>query len=295
MSEALEALTTAMPLVLVLEDIHWSDGASLDLIASLARRQEPARLLVLATFRVLETSGRLHPLRALKQELTAHGACEELALQVLTREAVPSTLASGLSGRRWLRRWLELVHRRTDGLAVFMVSLVDYLVARRALACIDGQWRLTTDTGLAEIAVPIPCAPSSTGSSTSSATGARAARGGERGRSRVRGSRRREARDAKVIDVEALCQPLAQGGRLLISRGVAEFPEGPASERYAFVHSLYRDALYQRLTATRGSRCTAGSVTRWSDSTAPAPATWRPSSRRTSRAVAIPLAPFTTC
>ena len=60
-----------------------------------------------------------------------------------------------------------------------------------------------------------------------------------------------EARDAKVIDVEALCQPLAQGSRLLISRGVAEFPEGPALERYAFVHSLYRDALYQRLTATR--------------------------------------------
>ena len=139
MSEALEALTTAMPLVLVLEDIHWSDGASLDLIASLARRQEPARLLVLATFRVLETSGRLHPLRALKQELTAHGACEELALQVLTREAVDQYLGQRLVGAPVAPEVAELVHRRTDGLAVFMVSLIDYLVARRALACIEAN------------------------------------------------------------------------------------------------------------------------------------------------------------
>ncbi len=51
--------------------------------------------------------------------------------------------------------------------------------------------------------------------------------------------------------VEALCQPLAQRGHFLKSRGVAEWPDAPASERYAFVHSLYRDALYQRLPASR--------------------------------------------
>ncbi len=54
MAEALEALTAEIPLVLVLEDLHWSDYSTLDLIASLARRREPARLLLLGTFRPVD-------------------------------------------------------------------------------------------------------------------------------------------------------------------------------------------------------------------------------------------------
>src|SRR5262249_25234144 len=46
MAEAVEALTAEAPLVLVLEDLHWSDTATVDLVSLLARRQEPARLLL---------------------------------------------------------------------------------------------------------------------------------------------------------------------------------------------------------------------------------------------------------
>src|SRR5438132_121327 len=42
MAASIEALTVEMPLLLVLEDLHWSDYATLDLVAWLARRQEPA-------------------------------------------------------------------------------------------------------------------------------------------------------------------------------------------------------------------------------------------------------------
>jgi DNA-binding winged helix-turn-helix (wHTH) protein len=51
MAQALEVLTVERPLVLVLEDLHWSDHATLDLLSVLARRQEPARLLLLGTYR----------------------------------------------------------------------------------------------------------------------------------------------------------------------------------------------------------------------------------------------------
>jgi DNA-binding winged helix-turn-helix (wHTH) protein len=50
-AEALEVLTAQHPLVLVLEDLHWSDPSTLDLLAVLARRREPARLLLLGTYR----------------------------------------------------------------------------------------------------------------------------------------------------------------------------------------------------------------------------------------------------
>ncbi len=92
MAEALEALTAEIPLVLVLEDLHWSDYSTLDLIASLARRREPARLLLIGTFRPVDVIVRAHPLRAVKQELAAHGLCEELQVELLAgrrRRRVP--------------------------------------------------------------------------------------------------------------------------------------------------------------------------------------------------------------
>jgi predicted ATPase len=54
MAEALEVLTAERPLVLVLEDLHWSDRSTLDLLAYLARRREPARMLLVGTYRPAE-------------------------------------------------------------------------------------------------------------------------------------------------------------------------------------------------------------------------------------------------
>src|SRR5436309_13562653 len=51
LAAALEIVTAETPLVLVLEDLHWSDYATLDLLAVLARRGEPTRLLVLGRYR----------------------------------------------------------------------------------------------------------------------------------------------------------------------------------------------------------------------------------------------------
>jgi predicted ATPase len=45
LAEALERLTTERPLLLVLEDLHWSDGVTLDWLGYVARRRDPARLL----------------------------------------------------------------------------------------------------------------------------------------------------------------------------------------------------------------------------------------------------------
>jgi predicted ATPase len=69
MAEAIEVLAAQKPLILVLEDLHWSDPSTLDLIGLLARRQEPARLLLLGTYRPAEAMQQNHPLQAIKHEL----------------------------------------------------------------------------------------------------------------------------------------------------------------------------------------------------------------------------------
>ena len=64
LAEALEVFTAREPLVLVLEDLHWSDSATLEWLAYVARRRDPARLLVLGTYRPVEAAARTSPLRA---------------------------------------------------------------------------------------------------------------------------------------------------------------------------------------------------------------------------------------
>src|SRR4029453_7362260 len=93
LAEALELLTAQQPLVLVLEDLQWSDPSTLDLIAVLARRREPARLLLLGTFRPPEVLRRAHPLHTVQQELQLHGHGVELLLTLLTEEAIATYLA----------------------------------------------------------------------------------------------------------------------------------------------------------------------------------------------------------
>src|SRR5262249_18089681 len=63
LAEAVDILTAERPLVLVLEDLHWSDTATLAWLACVARRQEPARLLVIGTYRPMDVLVRAHPLR----------------------------------------------------------------------------------------------------------------------------------------------------------------------------------------------------------------------------------------
>ena len=75
--EALETITSDKPLLLVLEDLHWVDPSTVDLISTLARRRSPGKLMLIGTYRpVLE-----HPLKTVKQDLLVHQLCREIALR----------------------------------------------------------------------------------------------------------------------------------------------------------------------------------------------------------------------
>ena len=89
MVDALEALSADRPRVLVLEDLHWSDRATLDLINWLARRRELTQLLLHRTYRPVDVIVRAHPLHAVTSELGMHGLAEEMPLELLRDTEVP--------------------------------------------------------------------------------------------------------------------------------------------------------------------------------------------------------------
>jgi len=97
LAACLEDLARDVPLALVLEDVHWCDYSTLDLLAVLARRREPARLLVICTPRQVEVV-RDHPVARVKRELVRQGLCHDIVLEGLSPADVPDYLAARFAG-----------------------------------------------------------------------------------------------------------------------------------------------------------------------------------------------------
>ena len=81
------------PFVLFLDDLHWADVSTIDVLNYLAGRFDQMRLLVLATYRPADMTLAQHPFLAIRDELRAHGALEEIPLGFLDRRDVERYLA----------------------------------------------------------------------------------------------------------------------------------------------------------------------------------------------------------
>ena len=127
LAEALDALTMTLPLVLVLEDLHWSDVATVNVLTYLAQRRDAARLLLLGTYRPADVVVRAHPLRGVLQELRGRGLCDELALELLGPEEVAAYVAARLDGEATAALAARLYHQ-SEGNALFMVNVLEHLV-----------------------------------------------------------------------------------------------------------------------------------------------------------------------
>jgi DNA-binding winged helix-turn-helix (wHTH) protein len=144
-AEVLDTLTTERPLVLVLEDLHWSDYATVDLLALLARRRTPARLLVLGTYRPGEVRMPQHPLPVVVLDLQRHGLATEIPLRGLSAEAVATYLAARFPQQHFPGTLAGWMHQRTEGNPLFLVTLVQALLAQGLLQEHEGRWTLHAD------------------------------------------------------------------------------------------------------------------------------------------------------
>jgi hypothetical protein len=98
LADVLDVLAAETPRVLVLEDLHWGDHATVEALAYVAQRRAPARLLMVGTYRPVEAMLRGHPLRGTVQELCGRGQAVDLPLEFLPAEEVAAYMAERLGG-----------------------------------------------------------------------------------------------------------------------------------------------------------------------------------------------------
>jgi predicted ATPase len=117
-----QRLAASAPLLWVMEDLHWADRSTRDLVAFLAASLRSGRMLVVLTFRSDELD-RLHPLRGLLGELARNRRVRRLELPRFTRAELAVQLA-GLLGTDPPARLVDDVYARSDGNPFFAEELV---------------------------------------------------------------------------------------------------------------------------------------------------------------------------
>jgi ATP/maltotriose-dependent transcriptional regulator MalT len=118
----LAGLTLRQPVLLIIEDVHWIDPSSRDLLAFIVHNARRDRLVVVVSYRPDEL-GRGHPLRPFVAELERSGRAERLDLTGLGRSDVAQQ-AAAITGQRLPARATETIFTRSDGNPFFVEELL---------------------------------------------------------------------------------------------------------------------------------------------------------------------------
>jgi DNA-binding SARP family transcriptional activator/predicted ATPase len=246
MLETLEAISQATPLVLVLEDLHWSDLSTVDLLDGLARRSEYARLLVLGTFRRTDAVAQQHPIHGLARSLRGRGLCAEIAVGQLDPSAVEDYVTERIDADI-AREVAAILHERTSGHPLFVTTLLDSWVEQDLLAQrppdlahlgsgVPDTVRQLIEQTLEQLDPAdreLLSAASVVGQEFSTAAVA-------------------AATEHPELDVDVRCDGLADAGQFVVRAGEECWPDGTVSARYRFAHDLPREVLYESVpTALR--------------------------------------------
>lgn len=244
----LEALAQDQVLVLVLEDLQWSDPATVDLLAHLAQGMAPARLLLVGTLRADDTLLQAHPAASLARRLASHAQTTALALPLLSSAQVLQLIERRFGDAELASRLAPQLQRQSEGHPLFLNALLDHLVEQGRLVSGTRGWVLAEDaaSGLAvlpdrlrtmiEVRLAGLAAEEQTLLEAASAIGAQFSL-----------QLLAAALQRPMPELEAACQGLVRRQRFLRTLAVAQWPDGSSGAVFAFVHQVYQQVLYDGL------------------------------------------------
>ncbi|MGE0686626.1 MAG: AAA family ATPase [Dehalococcoidia bacterium] len=240
-TDLLESIAAHAPLLIVLEDVHWTDQATADLISALARRREAARLMVVASYRPDDRIGAGSQVQTLAHDLRLRSLAHIIEVPALPVDTISGMLAPKIEDEQERRAVAEALHRRTDGNGLFIRSLLDELPV--------DLLRSLASTAAPDLELP---------ASLSASIELRFDRLDALDRSILDAASvcgplfdAGSAAAALALDrdeVEERCEQLARRGRLIVAQ------EDASGHGFAFVHGLYQEVLYRLLLPSQKSR-----------------------------------------
>jgi predicted ATPase/DNA-binding winged helix-turn-helix (wHTH) protein len=152
--DAVKELSRKSSLILFIDDFHWADSETVDLVGYLSLLLGQVRLMLIIAVRTTELIRSGHPFRHMSQELQVKGTCHQIPLRLLSFEEVGRYLDATAPVASEKERLAEHVYSHSEGNPLFMVSVLGFLKATQALRETGGKWRIHAD--LNEISATIP-------------------------------------------------------------------------------------------------------------------------------------------
>ena len=249
LAEALEVMTAVRPLVLVLEDLHWSDPSTLAFLTYVARRRDRARLLVLGTYRPADVIRQAHPLRRVIAELRQHHQCVDTTLASLPEAAITAYVRERFGAKAVPEGLVRLLYQRSSGNPLFFTALVDELLQRGILEesrdTLHMRERMVTVSGIVPESLHLLITQQVEQLSSEDQAILEAAS--------VAGMTFSVAAVAAAVDlamatIEARCATWARQGWLVQDQGTETWPDGTVAARYGFRHALYHEVISARIS-----------------------------------------------
>ena len=252
-AQLIEALSQRQTLILCLEDLHWVDSATLELLAYLAQRTQTTRLLIIGSYRPVDAHTDNEALIKLLPELLRHSYCNEHSLSVLDVEAVSTFLQHDYPGLPDVLA--QVLQQRCGGNPLFMHNIIDYLENENLIFKESDRWFIKNDLTTLDLQLPdairllieqrlkhltdvdqeLLKAASAAGFNFSAAAVA-------------------AGMMKPLEEVETHCERLVSRNQFIRNRSEEYWPDGTVSARYEFIHALYQEALHQQLTPSQRIR-----------------------------------------
>lgn len=241
----LEVVAERQPVLIWIDDLHWADHASLDLLSAIARRRTFARSMVVGTWRTDEIAASRSPLKALVDDLLLHKACRAFHLTALSREETAAYLRADDSDAG--SAFADLLWQRSGGNPLFLEAILEHLDATQRVSRLHGRWHSVVSPEALRIDIP---------PSIAELVEARIAKLDDESRRVLEAaSAIGEVFDAIVPAAaahlsthrfEEVCESLSRAGTFIVRIDGETSNERPVARRYRFGHALYRDAFLNR-------------------------------------------------
>ena len=277
LADAVESLAAETPLVLLLEDLHWADFSTLDVLSVLAHRRQPGRLMILATYRPGEAAPADHPLPTVIRGLLGAGVARQIGLESLDEPAVAELLATRFAGTEFPPALARRLHHARTGTRCSWSTCWTTWSSRASLSRTTGvggsrgrgrgrglprpirmagwcrslgAWLAVLDTHIPQtVRAMIEAQLERLEPAGRAALEAAAVAGIECSAATVAG-----ALGEDVVRAEHACDELARRHRFLEAGGVDEWPDGTVATHYRFVHELYHNVVYEQIPVARRVR-----------------------------------------
>lgn len=261
MAALLEAASLEQPIALFLDDLHWADASTVDLLAYLGARLDRLRLLLLVTYRDAELHASQHPFVQVQRDLESRGLAHELHIPLLSQSEVQDFIDHTYPGHAFPPALALAMHARTEGSPLFVADLLRWLGTRGVIAERTGKWTLVRP--MPEIDQELPGSVrsmierkiSQLDDEDRKVLAAAAVQGAEFDAATVAAILR-----ADEADMEEQLLVLDKVYAFVRRIEDATFPDRSQSVRYRFVHALYQNALANGLAPSRRASWSAAAA-----------------------------------